>query len=113
MPELGPIMDLHYFVTDETGDAVVIEYVGGKLNIYDNEVNAITNCPVYHWHISNQRNYIGLKAYNNPPATLGKRTFSQFGSGVRRHWPARRFYTSLTVLSAPHFWRTLLMEAKM
>ncbi len=81
MPELGPIMDLHYFVTDETGDAAVIEYVGGKLNIYDNEVNAITNCPVYHWHISNQQNYIGLKAFNNPPSTIGNKTFAQFGQG--------------------------------
>ena len=81
MPELGPVMDLHYFVADETGDAAVIEYTGGKLNIYDNEVNAITNCPVYHWHLSNQRNYIGLKAFNQPTVTIGNKTFGQFGQG--------------------------------
>ena len=80
-PESDLIMDLHYFVTDETGDAIIIEYVDGKLNIYDNRVNAITNCPAYDWHTTNLRNYIGLKPLNNPAVTINGTEFAQFGQG--------------------------------
>ncbi len=81
MPGSDSEFDLHYFVTDETGDAMIIEYVDGRLNIHDNEVNVITNCPTYDWQTTNLRNYIGLKPLNNPAITIDGTEFAQFGQG--------------------------------
>ncbi len=81
LPEWGFVPPQHLFVADETGDAVIIEYVDGKLNIHDNEVNVITNSPDYTWHITNLRNYIGLKALNNPAVTIHGTELGQMGQG--------------------------------
>ncbi|MBL6972156.1 MAG: choloylglycine hydrolase family protein [Desulfobacterales bacterium] len=81
MPKSDIMFDLHYFVTDETGNAIIIEYVDGKLNIYDNKVNVITNCPVYDWQTTNLRNYIGLKPLNNPAIKIDGTEFAPFGQG--------------------------------
>ncbi len=81
LPELGFVPPTHYFVADKTGDAIVIEYLEGKLNIYDSQANVITNSPNYLWHTTNLRNYIGLKAENNPPMKLNGKEFSQIGQG--------------------------------
>jgi choloylglycine hydrolase len=78
---LGYVPPLHFFAADETGDAIIIEYVDGKLNIYDNEVNVITNSPDYTWHVKNLRNYIGLKPINDPATKIGRESLSQFGNG--------------------------------
>ena len=72
---------VHYMAADETGDAIIIEYSDGKLNIYDNEVNVITNSPAYGWELTNLRNYIGLKALNDPAITFAGKEFSQIGRG--------------------------------
>jgi len=82
MPEWGYVPPLHYIVADETGDAIIIEYTDkGKLNVYDNETNVITNSPAYPWHATNLRNYIGLSANNRPAIKLGGTEFPQLGQG--------------------------------
>lgn len=80
-PQLGYVAPLHFFVADRSGDAVVIEYLEGKLNIYENEVNVITNSPAYPWHLQNLRNYIALKPENQPAITINGYEFAQFGQG--------------------------------
>jgi len=78
---MGIVPPLHCIVSDKTGDAAIIEYVAGKLNIYDNKVNVITNSPTYDWHIENIRNYIALKPENNPAIKINGYEFAQFGQG--------------------------------
>jgi len=78
---LGYPPPLHLFISDKSGDAAIIEYVAGKLNIYDNKVNVITNSPDYIWQTTNLRNYIGIKAENNPAITINGNQFTQFGQG--------------------------------
>jgi len=80
IPNFGPV-PIHYMVADETGDAIIIEYVDGRLNIHDNAVNAITNSPDYPWHLTNLRNYISLKAINNPAVRIDGTEFAQLGQG--------------------------------
>lgn len=70
LPELGYIPPIHYFVADKKGDAIIIEYIDGKINIHDNKVNVLTNSPDYIWHTTNVENYIGLKPTNVPPVTI-------------------------------------------
>ncbi|MFA6320286.1 MAG: choloylglycine hydrolase family protein [Candidatus Omnitrophota bacterium] len=60
-------MPLHYVVTDSTGNSIVIEYVKGSLNIYDNTIGVMTNSPGYDWHIINLRNYTHLTPYGEEP----------------------------------------------
>ena len=78
---LGYAPPFHLFISDKSGDAAVVEYLAGKLNIYDNKVNVITNSPDYIWQTTNLRNYIGIKAENNPAITINGNQFAQFGQG--------------------------------
>lgn len=80
-PTLGFIPPVHCMVADKTGDAVIIEYVDGKLNMYDNAVNAIANSPDYIWHTKNVCNFIGLKPDINPPITINGKEYSQPSQG--------------------------------
>ncbi len=77
--EISP--PLRYMLADATGDAIIVEYAEGKLNIYNNEVNAITNSPNYPWHLTNLKNYIGLKPLNNPEIKINGTEIIQFGQG--------------------------------
>ncbi len=77
-------ISLHYIVTDSNGSSIVIEYIDGKLNIYDSGIGVMTNSPTYDWHLSNLRNYSQLTPYGKAP---GKRTvdginFTPFGAGA-------------------------------
>jgi choloylglycine hydrolase len=73
---------VHYVVTDATGAAIVVEYVGGQLHVYDNPLGVITNNPSFDWHMTNLRNYIKFSPTNAPPLQLGGVTLSGFGEGT-------------------------------
>jgi len=73
--------DAHYTVRDATGASIVIEYVGGKLNVWDAPLGVITNSPTFDWHMTNLRNYIGFSITNAPPVTLGPITLQPTGMG--------------------------------
>jgi len=81
MPQLGSVAPFHCMVSDKTGDSIIIEPIAGKLNIYDNKANVITNSPVYEWHTENLRNYIALKPENSPAIKINKYDFASFGQG--------------------------------
>lgn len=85
VPQLGSYAPLHYVVTDQSGKSIVIEYVNGKLNVYDNEVGVLTNSPAYPWHIQNLRNYVNLTAVNAAPVKVGKATYVGTGQGSGLH----------------------------
>jgi len=80
-PALGYAPPLHMFISDKSGDAVIVEFVSGKTNIHENKVNVITNSPDYIWQTTNLRNYIGLKAENLPAMTINGNQFAQLGQG--------------------------------
>lgn len=77
----GFIPPLHYFVADPSGDRIVIEYVNGQLHTYETPIGTITNSPTYDWHLTNARNYIGLRALNAPSIKIDGLELSQFGQG--------------------------------
>jgi len=53
----GKVFTLHYVIHDADGKSIVIEYDKGKMNVYDNVTNIVTNAPSYPWHVSNVDNY--------------------------------------------------------
>lgn len=38
---------LHFFVTDASGDSIVVEYVQGVLKVFDSPLGVVTNAPNY------------------------------------------------------------------
>jgi choloylglycine hydrolase len=73
--------EVHFVVYDSSGGSVVIEYVGGKLNLHDNPLGVITNSPTYDWHMTNLRNYLNFSLATVPPVKLGSVTLDPFGAG--------------------------------
>jgi len=73
--------EAHYVVRDATGESAVIEYVGGKLNVYDAPLGVITNSPTFDWHMTNLRNYLNFSINNAPPVKLGSMTITATGQG--------------------------------
>ena len=80
-PQWGFVPPLRYMIADASGDSAIIEYTEGKLHIYNNEVNAITNSPPYPWHLTNLKNYIGLKPMNDPAIKVNGTEITQIGQG--------------------------------
>lgn len=75
-------LELHYTVHDAKGDSVVIEYVKGELQVYDNPLGVMTNSPTFDWHLTNLRNYVNLSATNAKPFTVEGLKDSGFGLGT-------------------------------
>src|SRR5271169_147417 len=80
-PAWGFAPPVHYVVHDASGKSIVIEYVGGKLNVYDNPLGVITNSPAFDWQMTNLRNYVNFSMSNVPPVKLGSVTLQPFGQG--------------------------------
>jgi choloylglycine hydrolase len=73
--------EVHYIVTDASGKSIVVEFVGGKLTVWDAPLGVITNSPTYDWHMNNLRNYLNFSMSNAPNVTLGSVTLKPFGMG--------------------------------
>ena len=73
--------EAHYIVHDASGKSIVIEYVGGKLNVHDNPLGVITNSPTFDWHMTNLRNYLNFSMTNAPPVQLGSVKLLPTGQG--------------------------------
>lgn len=78
----GLVPAAHYVVHDASGKSIVIEYIGGKLNIYDNPLGVMSNSPSFDWHMTNLRNYVNLSLTNVPSTELGSVTLTGFGQGT-------------------------------
>jgi len=75
------VFPLHFSVYDSTGKGIVAEYIGGKLEIHDNQVGVLTNSPNYDWHIKNLQNYAHLAPVNPKPVVANGLTFAVNGQG--------------------------------
>lgn len=80
-PAWGFAPPVHYIVHDASGKAIVIEYVGGKLTVYDDPLGVITNTPTFDWQMTNLRNYVNFSMSNVPPVKVGTVTLQPTGQG--------------------------------
>jgi len=71
----------HFVVHDVTGACVVIEPLNKTLVIYENPIGVFSNSPTFDWHMTNLRNYPGLRATNAPAIELEGIKLSPFGQG--------------------------------
>ncbi len=82
IPEIGDMLfPLHFAVYDATGKSIIIEYIEGKLHLYDNQIGILTNSPGYDWHLTNLNNYVHLRPVNPPPIVDDKLKFAATGQG--------------------------------
>jgi choloylglycine hydrolase len=79
--DVAGILPLHFAVHDVQGDSLVIEYVKGKLHIYDNPLGVMTNSPTFDWMTTYLSNFVNLSATNVPQLDLKGFTIHQFGQG--------------------------------
>jgi choloylglycine hydrolase len=79
--DMGFVPPCHYIVNDAQGGCVVLEYVGGKLQIYDNPLGVFSNAPTFDWHLTNLQNYVKLSVNNAPAVNLAGIKLSGFGQG--------------------------------
>lgn len=80
LADLG-LLPLHYVIHDAKGQSIVCEWVGGKLNVYDNTVGVMTNSPPYDWHMINLDNYVKLSPDNAKAQKIGGVTYTATGQG--------------------------------
>jgi choloylglycine hydrolase len=96
-PALNIPPPLHWTVMDPSGEAIVIQYINGKLTIFDNPLRVLTNSPNFDWHITNLRNYLNLSAVALPAKKIGELVFAPIGAGTGLlgipgdHTPPSRF----------------------
>lgn len=81
LPAWDMVPPAHFIVHDAAGNCLVIEYVNGQLNLFDNPIGVITNSPTFDWHLTNLRNYVNLSSANASPHELDGVKLEQFGQG--------------------------------
>lgn len=72
---------LHFSIFEPSGKGLVVEYVGGKLSVYDNNIGVMTNSPTYDWHLTNLSNYVHLIPTNPDPVVENGVTIAAGGQG--------------------------------
>lgn len=80
-PALNASMPAHLIIHDLQGNSIVIEYLDGKLNVFDNPLGVITNSPNFDWHLTNLRNYINLSPVTAKDKIMNGVQFSPLGQG--------------------------------
>lgn len=72
---------IHMVFTDRSGASIVVEYVGGQLQIHDNVASVLTNSPTYDWHLINLRNYLNLTTMGVNERRFGTANVTAIGQG--------------------------------
>lgn len=70
-----PVAPMHFFVADREG-AYVVEPVDGKIHIYENPHNLLTNNPEFPFHVNHLANY----AHLSPKTLVGEA--APYGEGL-------------------------------
>ncbi|MCB1112687.1 MAG: choloylglycine hydrolase family protein [Chlamydiales bacterium] len=81
VPQLGQVPTLHFSIHDAQGKSIVVEFVDGKVNVYDNPVQVLTNNPTFDWQLINLQNFVNLTSLNAKPIDIGAITVNGTGQG--------------------------------
>lgn len=75
------VVDLHMTMHDASGKSIVVEYIGGELQISENPTSVLTNAPQFNWHLNNLGNYTNLSAKEPGAIKLGATDISPWSTG--------------------------------
>ena len=82
VPQLKRVPGFHVAVHDARGKNIVIEFIDGKINIYDNPIGVMTNKPTFDWQMTNLRNYVNLDPYDRESVKIAGIEINATGSGT-------------------------------
>jgi choloylglycine hydrolase len=71
----------HFIVYDASGGSIVIEYDNGVCNVYDDPLGIMTNAPNFPWHLTNLRQYIGMRTENPESLNVKGKSILPTGHG--------------------------------
>ena len=80
--EWGFVPPVHFIVTDKSGKSIVIEFLNGKMRVFDNPLGIITNSPSFDWHMTNLRNYPNIGVTQPKARKIGGIELKPFGLGA-------------------------------
>lgn len=78
--EQYPVSQLHWIIGDAKR-SIVVEYTAAGMEIFENDVDILTNQPGYGWHKENLRNYMNLTSEMPKEVKWEKAKMTAFGSG--------------------------------
>jgi len=81
VPELKIVPPMHIAVHDTAGNNIVIEFIEGMVNVFDNPLGVMTNAPTFDWHLTNLRNYVNLDCQDAEPLKINGLTLLPTGHG--------------------------------
>ena len=74
-------LPLHFAINDKKGGSIVVEFLGGTMQVYDNPVGVMTNGPAFSWHLENLNNYT-FTNLNKNTGQLGKLKLQTQDAGI-------------------------------
>lgn len=78
----GAPLPFHWKVADPSGASIIIEITDqGRVRVFDALLGVITNSPSYDWHLTNLRNYLGLRPGPEMSVRIEDRNFTPLGAG--------------------------------
>lgn len=78
--EQFPVSQLHFIIGDAKR-SIVVEYTENGMEIFENDVDVLTNQPGYGWHKENLRNYMNLFPQMPKEVRWREAKMTAFGSG--------------------------------
>ena len=88
-----PVSQLHWIVGDAKR-SIVVEYTANGMEIFENDVDVLTNQPGYDWHKENLRNYMNLSPQMPKEVEWGEAKVTAFGSGSLMRGIPGGFYST-------------------
>jgi len=81
LEEMNQVVPAHFLVVDRDGNAITIEYVSGKRQVYDNPVGVLTNAPPFGFMMTNLSQFVNLSAENAEPIAIDGFKINPTGQG--------------------------------
>ena len=91
--EQYPVSQLHWLIGD-ANRSIVVEYTTNGMEIYENDVDVLTNQPGFGWHKENLRNYMNLGSKMPEDVKWNKAEMKPFGSGSLMRGLPGGFYST-------------------
>ncbi len=88
-----PVSQLHWIIGDAKR-SIVVEYTERGMEIFENDVDILTNQPGYGWHKENLRNYMNLFPQMPKEVKWEKAKMTAFGSGSLMRGLPGGFYST-------------------
>ena len=97
-----PVSELHWIIGDAKR-SIVVEYTAAGMEIFENDVDILTNQPGYAWHKENLRNYMNLFPQMPKEVKWREAKMTAFGSGSLMRGLPGGFYSTDRFIRVAYF----------